>query len=217
MSVYKITNKELWLAECALSVAILLQSVVWILNRSLTYGPHGLIVITEIILAVIIGLTAGINHTQTRQLYRTTAFLLLGLISAANIGSFFLVARLLILGGVDLSGRELLVAALAIFITNIIVFALWYWEVDSPGLSGHKWSKHDKDFQFIQQDLAKDFPRWQPGFVDYLYLSLTNAINFAPADTRPITHQAKCLMGIQALVSVFTLALIIARSVSILG
>jgi uncharacterized membrane protein len=94
---------------------------------------------------------------------------------------------------------------------------LWYWEIDSPGLSGKRWSKHDKDFQFTQQDMKSEFPNWSPEFGDYLYLSVTNALNFAPADTRPITRQAKYLMAGQAVVSVFTLALVIARSVSILG
>jgi uncharacterized membrane protein len=101
--------------------------------------------------------------------------------------------------------------------TNIIVFAMWYWEIDSPGLTRTKWSVHDKDFQFTQQNMKKEFPNWQPEFIDYLYLSTTNAINFAPADTKPLTRSAKLLMGSQALISVFTLALVIARSVSILG
>ena len=112
---------------------------------------------------------------------------------------------------------QLLSAALAIFVTNIIVYALWYWEIDSPGLTRKRWSKFDKDFQFTQQDLPNEFPDWQPEFLDYLYLAITNAINFAPADTRPITRQAKMLMASQAIVSVFTLALVIARSVSILS
>ena len=104
-----------------------------------------------------------------------------------------------------------------IFLTYIIVFGLWYWEIDSPGLTGRSWTKNDKDFQFTQQDLPREFPSWQPVFLDYLYLSVTNAINFASADAKPLTLQAKGLMGIQALVSVFTLALLIARSINILG
>jgi uncharacterized membrane protein len=97
------------------------------------------------------------------------------------------------------------------------VYALWYWEIDSPGLTRTLWSKYDKDFQFTQQDLEQEFPRWHPQFLDYLYLSITNAVNFAPADARPLTRQAKMLMASQSLISVFTLALVIARSVSILG
>ncbi len=218
MKVHPITSRELWTAQAALTVAIFLQIFVWAINRDLTYGPHNLIVATEVALAVTIGLTARRRHVQAKSLYRAVSTALLGLISLANISSFFLVAQLLIFDGQALlSGRELIVAALAIFLTNIIVFALWYWEIDSPGLTGSKWSRHDKDFQFTQQDLPRDFANWQPGFVDYLYLSVTNAINFAPADVRPITHQAKILMGVQALISVFTLALVLARSISILG
>lgn len=217
MKIHPISRSELWLAQGALFVAMLLQVVAWAINPELTYGPHGLIVATEVALSVIIFFTADKRHIRPHSAYRTFSFLLLGLISFANIVSFFQVARLLIFENGAISGRELILAALAIFLTNIIVFCLWYWEIDSPGLTGSKWSKHDKDFQFTQQDLGKDFANWQPGFVDYLYLSVTNAINFAPADTRPITPGAKALMGTQALVSVFTLALILARSVSTLG
>ena len=217
MKVHPISRSELWAAQIALVVAILLQAVVWSINPELTYGPHSFIVAAEVFLAVMIGLTARRRHLQATVLYRVLSTALLALISFANIVSIFLVAKLLLSEGVVLSGKEILLAALAIFLTNVIVFALWYWEIDSPGLTGHKWSKHDKDFQFTQQDIGNEFDDWQPGFVDYMYLSVTNAVNFAPADTRPITHQAKLLMATQSLVSVFTLALVLARSISILG
>ncbi len=212
-----ITWNELLLAQIALYVAIGLQIFSWSVSDSLTYGPHPLIIITEIGLSLVIGVSARHPRILARSLYRTSSFVLLGLISAENISSLIVVSRLLITQGSHLSGYELLASALAIFLTNIIVFALWYWEIDSPGLSGKKWSKYEKDFQFTQQDLSHDFKNWSPSFSDYLYMSVTNAINFAPADTRPLTSQAKALMGTQALVSVFTLALVLARSVSILG
>jgi hypothetical protein len=212
---HPISHSELWTAQAALAIAMVLQIVIWLINRQLTYGPHNLIVATEAALAIVIGLSATSRHKFNSGIYRTISFLLLGLISLANISSFFLVIKLLINGGL-VSGKQLIVAAIAIFVTNIIVFALWYWEIDSPGLTGHRWSRHDKDFQFTQHELTEDFPDWQPTFTDYLYLSVTNAINFAPADTKPLTAQAKGLMGVQALVSVFTLALLLARSVNIL-
>lgn len=212
-----ITWKELFLAQIALYVAIGLQIFSWSVSDSLTYGPHPLIIVTELVLSIVIGISARHPQIVARSLYRTLSFLLLGLISAENISSLVVVSRLLINQATHLSGYELLASALAIFLTNIIVFSLWYWEIDSPGLSGKKWSKHEKDFQFTQQDMAHDFKNWSPSFSDYLYMSVTNAINFAPADTKPLTSQAKALMGTQALVSVFTLALVLARSVSILG
>jgi uncharacterized membrane protein len=217
MKMHPITRQDLWLAEGALGLAILLQLAVGAIGPGLTYGPQALTVMGELALAVIIYFSASLRHLEKNRVHRPLSLLLLGLLSAANISSFVLVARLLVTPGSHLSGPELLISAIAIFLTNIIVFALWYWEIDSPGLSGKKWSKHDKDFQFIQQDLVSDFPHWRPSLFDYLYLSVTNAINFAPADTRPLTAAAKGLMATQALVSVFTLALVLARSVSVLG
>ena len=212
-----VSKKELYLAQFTLYVAIGLQVSAWLTNGNLFYGPHPLIICSELALATILGLAGRHPAILARSVYRTFSFLLLGLISAENISSIIITTRLLITETDVVTGYSLLASAVAIFLTNIIVFGLWYWELDSPGLSGKKWSKHDKDFQFTQQDMPKDFPGWRPTFPDYLYLSVTNAINFAPSDSKPLTLQAKALMGTQALISIFTLALIIARSVSILG
>jgi hypothetical protein len=187
------------------------------MNGELLVGPQYLLVATEIIFAVVISFTVNMRTMHERGVNHLLAIVLLGAISVANVSSLILVLHSLIVTHTAFSGPELLASALAIFLTNIIVYALWYWEIDSPGLSRKRWSKNDKDFQFIQQDMKEDFPGWKSEFLDYMYLSLTNAINFAPADTRPLTHGAKLLMGSQALISVLTLALVIARSVSILG
>lgn len=212
-----VSKTELFLAQFVLYIAIALQVSTWVTSGSLDYGPHPLIIISEIVLVTLLGFSARNPKVLTQTLYRTLSFIMLGLISAENISSMIIVLRMLITDNSTLNGYNLLASALAIFLTNIIVFSLWYWEIDSPGLSGNRWSKHDKDFQFTQQDNEREFPNWRPTFADYLYVSLTNAINFASADARPLTHQAKTLMGVQALVSVSTIALIIARSVSILG
>lgn len=212
-----ITVRELLLAQFALYVAILLQLSTWLISGNLSYGPHPLIILSEVALAIIIGVSARKPRLLGRTVYRSLSFALLGLISIENISAIAVVTNLLITQSDLVTGYNLLASALAIFLTNIIVFSLWYWEIDSPGLSGRKWSRHDKDFQFTQQDMPRDFPKWQPTYPDYLYLSVTNAINFAAADTKPLTLQAKALMATQALISVFTLALVVARSVSILG
>jgi uncharacterized membrane protein len=212
-----IGKRELVHAQIALFAAIALQVLVWSINDQLLIGPQYIIIPTEILLAFIIGFTVNIQPVHKRIVHHTFVSVLLALISIANITSLILVLRSLIVTHVAFDGAHLLSSALAIFMTNIIVFALWYWEIDSPGLSGKRWSKRDKDFQFTQQDMRQDFPSWQPAFFDYLYLSVTNAINFAPSDSKPLTHGAKLLMGLQALVSIFTLALVIARSVNILG
>ncbi len=215
--VHHIGRRELVHAQIALFIAIALQVIVWKINDQLLVGPQYIIIPTEIALAVLIGFTANIQAVKKRILHHTVTSGLLALISLANITSLILVLHSLIVTHAAVSGAELLTSALAIFATNIIVYSLWYWEIDSPGLSGKRWSRKDKDFQFVQQDMKHDFPDWQPTFFDYVYVSITNAINFAPSDTRPLTHAVKLLMGSQALVSIFTLALVIARSVNILG
>lgn len=214
---HKITRKELWQAQLALLAAIGLQLFTRHVGSELLPGSQYIIIITELALAVLIGLTVNHHKSHAWGLHHALAVILLALISAANISGLIFVLHSLITSRSPINGESLLVSAIAIFITNIIVFGLWYWEIDSPGLTRTLWSKYDKDFQFTQQDLTQEFPDWQPQFIDYLYLALTNAINFAPADVRPLTHQAKLLMGSQSLVSTFTLALVIARSVSILG
>lgn len=213
----KITRKELAQAQFALFIAILLQIVVLVMSDKFSLGPQYLIIATEVAMAVLLAGTLSLHTSSARKIQQVASGLLLGFISLSNMVSLGIVLYGLIIGHATVSGAELLASAIAIFLTNVIVYALWYWEIDSPGLTSSKWSKHDKDFQFVQQDLVSEFPQWRPQFADYVYLSVTNAVNFAPADTRPLTLTAKALMGSQALVSVFTLALVVARSVSILG
>jgi len=213
----RISRRELVQAQGALFVAIALQVVVWKINDQLLLGPQYLLVPAEIVLAVLIGFIVNNRRALVYRINHAFVLILLALISVGNVGSLILVLHSLIITHATISGPELLASAVVIFITNIIVYALWYWEIDGPGLIRSRLSKNEKDFQFPQDDMKEEFPRWRAQFVDYLYMSLTNGINFAPAESRPLTHGAKMLMGSQALVSVFTLALVIARSVNILG
>jgi hypothetical protein len=76
------------------------------------------------------------------------------------------------------------------------------------------------DFLFPQMDDSKFTPmgdKWQPSFLDYLYMSLTNATAFSPTDTMPITETAKVLMGVQGTAAIVTVGLVVARAVNILG
>ncbi len=214
---HRISRGELVQAQLALLVAIALQIITRHIGSEVLPGSQYFIIIIEFVLAILIGLTVNMHKARDKGIYHLFAVLLLGTLSIANISGLIFVLHSLIVEHGLVNGEQLLAAALAIFLTNIIVYALWYWEIDSPGLTRTLWSKYDKDFQFAQQEKPHEFPKWRPEFIDYLFMSITNAVNFAPADTRPLTRQAKMLMASQSLVSVFTLALVIARSVSILG
>jgi hypothetical protein len=138
-------------------------------------------------------------------------------ISFVNAASMVLVIDQLIHGAAH--GKEVIYSAFAIFVTNIIIFSLWYWELDRPGLSGVHWHNKDQKFLFPQQ--MESSPRaeksWVPSYFDYLYLSITNSTALSPTDSMPLTHGAKALMGVQAIVALLTIVLVTARAVTTLG
>ncbi len=210
--VHPIGRKELWHAQAVLLLAVILQLT---LNEQLRVGPKYVIAILELLLVFGIGFTAPRRHRTAASINKTVSILLIALISFANAGQLILLINALV-NGSSLPGTTLLTGALAIFITNIIVFGLWYWELDSPGLSGrHRYSK-DIHLQFPQSSDRSE-NSWRPTFFDYLYVSITNSTAFSPTDTMPLTHTAKALMSVQALVALLTVVLVTARAVNILG
>ncbi len=207
---------EILQAQAALIVAIILQIVVWQINHGVFSEFQYVIIIVEIALLLLLGATTGVKSSHGRAFHHGAATILIGVISLANFASLAIVVYALV-GGNMTEGASLLGSALAIFFTNVIVYALWYWEIDSPGLTNRRWTKSDKDFQFTQQNMPLEFPGWRPKFVDYLYISVINSLNGANTGAQPLTHHAKILMATQAVISIFTLALVVARSVGILG
>lgn len=211
-----ISRGDIAIALGGIITAIGLQALTWLGNGDLSYGPHPLLIGTESMLAAMLALTIARPSLLVTSFYRRVSFVILALISIENVASVGLIIERLV-SDPQVVGYQLLGTAIAIYLTNMIVFALWYWEIDSPGFSGKRWSRHDQDFLFTQQRPDSQYRDWRPNLLDYLYLSVTNAINLAPADTVPLTRQAKLLMGSQALISITTLALVIARSVNIIG
>lgn len=212
----KLQKSELIQAQLALFIAIILQIVVWRINHKVFSEFQYVIIVIEIILAILLGLTANVRSLRGRALQHNTATILIGLVTLANFASLAVVIYALVQGSIT-NGTALLGTAIAIFFTNLIVYALWYWEIDSPGLTNRRWTKNDKDFQFVQQGMPNEFPGWRPRFVDYLYISIINSLNGATPSSHPLTGHAKMLMATQAIISVLTLALVVARSVGILG
>lgn len=113
---------------------------------------------------------------------------------------------------------QLLLTGGAIWLTNVIVFALWYWEFDRGGpIERAAGSQPYPDFVFPQMMNPELAPvDWESGFVDYLYVSFTNAMAFSPTDAMPMTRWAKLIMLTQSVISVVILVLVIARAVNIL-
>jgi len=120
-----------------------------------------------------------------------------------------------LLSGGRASGGDLLVSAITVWLTNVLVFAFCYWELDRGGLASRRLAGGERGgFLFSATgDVRGMGPRH---FVDYLYVSFTNATSLAPADTFPVSRWAKLLMMLQALVSLLTLVLVAAHAVNVL-
>ena len=124
-----------------------------------------------------------------------------------------------ILGGRHIQGHELIRAAIHIWCTTVLTFALWFWLLDSGGPAARARERTGRpDFLFTQMTNPELAPaNWRPAFLDYLYLSFTNATAFSPTDTMPLTQWAKMLMLVEAAASLLTLLMVAARAVNILS
>src|SRR6266550_2033914 len=168
---------------------ILLTGLLYlVLPANLTIGPNWLLLVVEGVFVVP---------------------LVIDVLTAWNLSHR--VRRMLVLVPLAVSTR----AAALLWAFNILVFALWYWEVDGGGpwkrhLAGHRAA----DFLFPQQASGE---HWAPHFLDYLFVAFTGATALSPADTYPLTRLAKMLMMCEALLSLTVAAILIARAVNILG
>jgi len=205
-----------WAVSGAVLVAILLQVF---LPNHLAPRPRWLLPVFEGLLLV--GLfTANPGRFERRSPnLRVASMVLIALMSAANAWS----GARLVLGLIEgtergTSAGRLLVNGGSIWLTNVVVFALWYWELDRGGPVARMMAvKPYPDFLFVQMqnpELAP--PDWEPTFLDYLYLSFTNATAFSPTDVLPMSRWAKCTMMLQSAISLATVVLVIARAVNIL-
>ena len=207
--------ESFWPAQATVLAAIALQLL---LPARLSAGPVWLLPALEG--ALLIGLSLAtprqLEHEHTVR--RRAALSITAIVSVANIYSLGALTHYLLHNDVS-NGRELITSGVLIWLTNFLIFALWYWELDRGG-PGRRAAGHDgaPDFLFPQMADDRIEPRdWRPRFFDYLYVSLTNATAFSPTDTMPLTATAKGVMGIQALVSLVTIGLIVSRAVNILS
>ena len=205
-----------WHAQVAMLIAIGLQ---FALPDQFSAGSRYALPVVELLLLVALGITTPKQPVFRSITRRINAVLLIAIATAANIYSLSQVANALLQGRTSAgNGRELILTAINIYLTNVIILGLWYWEMDGGGPGQrHSTDQHYKDFLFPQNHKESQYPNWKPTFIDYLYVSSTNAMAFSPTDTMPLSRRAKVLMLLQATVSLIAIALVAARAVNILG
>jgi uncharacterized membrane protein len=143
----------------------------------------------------------------------------IALVSVANAVSIGLLVHLVINGAETGTASTLVRAAVHMWVVNVLLFALWYWQLDGGGpVERPACAPAARDFLFPQQQepgLAGS--GWRPLFLDYLYVSFTNATAFSPTDTMPLSRWAKMLMLVQSAISLTLAVMVVARAVNLLN
>ncbi len=212
------TQGELrWPVSLVVIVAIVLQ-VLLPDQLSLHPLPTWLMPVLEGGLLVGLAITNPVRIEHRARFVRWASLVLTFLVTATNATSAVLLVRAILNGHAGNVPGPLLASGAAIWATNVIAFALWYWEFDRGGTVHRAHGTYQYlDFLFPQMtvnDLVP--PDWEPQFVDYLYLSFTNATAFSPTDVMPLARWAKLTMLAQSAVSLALAALVIARAINIL-
>jgi len=153
------------------------------------------------------------HHPPTRRI----GFLLTAVMTISNTASAVKLVSELISGGIG-SASQLLASGGSIWLTNVVIFSLWFWDLDRGGPGSRAEAKSVwPDFLFPQMTDPTYAPSdWHPKFFDYLYMSFTNASAFSPTDVMPLTRWAKMLMLVQSTTSLVVVGLVVARAVNIL-
>jgi len=211
------SGEQRWPVTICVVLAIVLQLL---LPDQLTMHPlpHYLLPVLEGGVLLALAIANPVRIERRGPFVRWVSIVLILLITTANAASAVLLIQHIILGHAGTAPAPLLASGAAIWGTNVIAFALWYWEFDrgGPVHRAHGTFQY-LDFLFPQMTINDMTPPdWEPRFVDYLYLSFTNATAFSPTDVMPLARWAKLTMLVQSAVSLSLGALVIARAVNIL-
>ena len=209
---HQVLREPRWPAFVAMLAA---AGVYFALPDQLSVGPSWLL------LAIIVPLLIPIVISVRRRDHQVTRILTLvanGAITLAMIASLALLVQ-----GIPRhleTPQALLRSAIALWVTNILVFALWYWKLDAGGPVARELPNGmaKSSFLFPQMSRPENHdPCWVPNFVDYLFLAFSTATAFSATDATPLTARAKLLMMLESCISLATLAIVASRAINILG
>lgn len=204
-----------WPASLAIIVAMIVQVV---LPHELTRNLPIVALVLELIILIPISLSAPNRHKDESKFLQALAIIVIALVSIVNLATLVLLIYALFFEPGKVNSIELFFSGIGIWFTNVIAFALWFWEIDrgGPHERTHK-GHHAPDFLFPQMSTPGSAPPdWSPRFFDYMYLAFTNATAFSPTDVLPLSGRAKFLMLLESLIALATISLVAARAVNII-
>ena len=207
----KIVREPRWPAIVAMLAA---GCMYWALPERLSVGPGWLLLAIVFVLVIALVISYRRGHYNVARILTFTAT---GAITVAMVASLAFLIE-----GIPHhrdSAQTLLRAAVALWVTNVLIFALWYWKLDAGGPLNRETRRGRLDSSFLfPQMLSEDpaNPPWSPNFMDYLFLAFNTSTAFSPTDSPVLSRWAKMAMMVQSSISLVTLALLAARAVNIL-
>lgn len=203
-----------WWATMAMVALLVMQ---FYLPENFTPGPRWAVPTLGFALLLVLVAASPFRLDREEIWLRRIGLVLLTLLGFNMIWAVYHLVVGLIDGSVSNNAGGLLASGAAVWLSNFLVFALWYWELDRGGPAARAHNRTPfPDFLFVQMqnpDLAD--PQWSPQFPDYLYLSFTNATAFSPTDVMPMSRRAKLIMMMQSGIALVTMSLVIARAVNV--
>ncbi len=206
----EVAREPRWPAFVAMLAA---ASMYWALPEHLSVGPSWLLLTVVFVLIIPIAVS---HHRGHYNVTRILTFCANGAITFAMIASLIFLIQ-----GIPEhreSPKILLRSATALWITNVLVFALWYWKLDAGGPLERDRARCrlDSSFLFPQMLVEDGLEQWSPQFMDYLFLAFNTSTAFSPTDTAVLSRWAKAGTMVQALISLTIVALLAARAVNVL-
>ena len=170
-----------------------------------------------IVTATAHGLTA--KKARWLRVERTIMLLFVVVAGVGNLANLANLVGAMVHRSAEIGGVQLLTSSISVWVTNVIMFSLLYWQIDRGGPESRANNAGTKpDWLFPQAGAPEDVPAdWRPTFVDYLFLGFSTATAFSPTDALPLTSRAKMLLMIESTISLVTIVVVASRAINILG
>ena len=212
--------------ESTLPAAVLILitfGLFWLLPSHFKPVPALLMISLYVLLVALVVVFVPHRHSRVERWQRALVMLVMAAITISNGYDLVRLIETLLTKNQPLTGRELILSAAVIWLTNVVVFGLWFWELDGGGPGRRAAARDDPsitihpDFMFPQMGNPQFAPPgWHPRLMDYVYFAFSNGTAFSATDVMPLSHWAKGLMMVQAGASLLLVVLVTARAVNVL-
>lgn len=203
----------------ALAILVVLFLLVVLPGRFRLFPVWSLYLAGAVVLAPMAAVAISAAKTRWLRVERMVTLLFVTIAAAGTLAALRALIAAIVLGSTEMHGLTLLSSSVAVWVSNVLMFSLLYWQTDrdGPGVRGSGSSQPDWLFPQEGAPSADVPPGWRPTFVDYLFLAFSTATAFSPTDVLPLTPRAKMMMLLESAIALVTIVVVGARAINVLG